>query len=138
MPYRISQDTYTNTHSKLNVVSQSIFREIQKKSIEAIFKVYSEPGATPDQNGILDIAVSFDGAWQRRGHSSHNGVGTVIDLLTGLPVDYEVLCNFCYKCQAAAGKADKNWEEKHKKNCPKNYDGSSNSMEAEFAVRLWP
>ena len=60
MPYRISQDTYTNTHSKLNVASQSTFREIQKKSIEAIFKAYSETGATPDQNGILDIAVSLE------------------------------------------------------------------------------
>ncbi len=55
----------------------------------------------PDKDGILDIAVSYDGTWQRRGvggHSLYNGAGPVIDLLTGLPLDYEVLCNFCHQC----------------------------------------
>ena len=60
----------------------------------AIFNAYSALGVQPDDQGILDIAVSYDGAWQRHGFSSHNGVGLVIDLLTGLPLDFEVLSNF--------------------------------------------
>ena len=137
MPYHLSQDGYTSLHEKLNVGSIATFQEIQKKSIGAIFSAYGETGVFPDDEGVLDVAVSFDGAWQRRGHSSHNGIGSVIDLLTGLPIDYEVLSNFCFKCQANGDVENRVWKEKHQLNCPKNYDGSSNAMEVECALRLW-
>ena len=45
----------------------------------------------PDDNGVLDVAISFNGSWQKRGHSSHNGIDSVIDLLTGLPIAFHVL-----------------------------------------------
>ena len=93
---------------------------------------------TRDKDGILDIAVSFNGAGQRRGHSSHNGMASVIDLLTGLPIDHEVICNFCHKCKIAAHKPhDPVWRQKHNLNCPKKFEGTSNAMEAESALRMW-
>ena len=93
-------------------------------------------GITPGDDGVLDIAVSFDRAWHRRGHSSHVGLAVVIDVLTGLPIDYEVLCNFCVKCKNATDdKVELN--KKHAPDCQKNYDGSANSMEVECALRLW-
>ena len=137
MPYHLSQNGYASIHERLNSASKSSFKDIQKKSIEAIFSAYAETGVLPDANGVLDVAVSFDGAWQRRGHSSHNGVASVIDLITGLPIDYEVLCNFCFKCQANEENEDCAWKEKHRLSCPKNFDGSSNAMEVECALRLW-
>ena len=81
-----------------------------------------------------------DGSWQKRGHSSHNGIGILIDLITGLPIDYEVLSNFCLKCQLAPPQEDEKyeeWKKKHAPNCLKNYDGSANSMEMECAKRIW-
>ena len=137
MPYHLSQDGYTTIHERLNSASKSCFKDIQQKSIEAVFSAYAETGVYPDANGVLDVAVSFDGAWQRRGHSSHNGFASVIDLITGLPIDYEVLCNFCFKSQANGGNEDCAWKEKHSLSCPKNFDGSSNAMEVECALRLW-
>ena len=70
--------------------------KIKKQSLVAITNAYKEIGVTANGDGVLDIAVSFDGAWQKKGrkYSSHNGLATAIDLLTGLPVDYEVLSNF--------------------------------------------
>ena len=62
-------------------------------------------------NGVRDVAVSFDGAWQQCGHSYHNGFASVIDLSTGLTIDYEVLCTFCIKCQASGGNGDCAWRE---------------------------
>ena len=47
---------------------------------------------------MLDIAVSYDESWHHRGHSFHNGLGVDIDLLTGLPIDFQVLSNFCHHC----------------------------------------
>ena len=37
-----------------------------------------------------DIGVSFDGTWQRPGHSSLNGVGAAIPITTGKVLDCEV------------------------------------------------
>ena len=60
---------------------------MRDKACEAIHKSYADIGVQPDENGILDIGVSYECTWQKRGHSSHNGIGSVIDLLTGLPID---------------------------------------------------
>eukprot|EP00795_Rhopilema_esculentum_P010108 gene10108-18768_t len=51
-------------------------------------------GVKPDMHGVLNIGVSFDGTWKNRGHSSHNGAGAVIDLLTGLPIGSETLTKY--------------------------------------------
>lgn len=33
-----------------------------------------------------------------RGHKSHIGIGFVIDVYTGIAIDFQVLCNFCVIC----------------------------------------
>ncbi len=142
MPYDISHNMYSKNQNKIADASATTFSEIVGKSKEAIFEAYSAVGVVPDDDGILNIGVSFDGSWQRRGHSSHNGVACVIDLLTGLPIDYEVLSNFCLKCQLASENPPapgdyEEWKQNHSPNCPKNFNGSANAMEVEAALRLW-
>ena len=91
-----------------------------KQSRVAIAAAYEDIGVYPDDQGILNIGVSYDGSWQKRVYSSHNGMGSVIDFLTGLPIDYEVLSNFCQKCKIFSEKPDDlEWKEKHRNNCPK-------------------
>ncbi|GFT27731.1 uncharacterized protein TNCV_3570961 [Trichonephila clavipes] len=53
------------------------------------------------ETGVLDITVSFDGSWQKRGYKLLYGIGVVIDLLTGLVIDYEILSKYCTECTAA-------------------------------------
>lgn len=141
MPNHLSQNAYTNNHSKLQTASNETFNVIINETRQAIKEAYDQIGVVPDENDILDIAVSYDGSWQRRGYSSHNGMAAVIDLMTGLPIDFEVLSNFCLKCKIASEKPPSEdltqWKAKHAPNCPRNFDGSSNAMEVECAVRLW-
>ena len=143
LPNNPSKDAYATAKDKLFIGSGKAFEEVATKSVEVIKDKYKKIGTLPDCNGIVDIAVSYDGSWQRRGgggHSSHNGVGAVIDVLTGLPIDYEVLCNFCHQCLKAPSADDPNyaeWQENHSLKCSKNYDGTANSMEQECAKRLW-
>ena len=139
MTHCLSQDAYRGMNSKLNEAGKDTFQSISVTTHKKIVEEYSKIGIFPDDDGILDIDVSFDGSWQKRGHSSHNGVASVIDVLTGLVVDYEILSNYCAKCKIAEanGFATNEWKEKHAPNCLKNYDGSANSMEAECAKRLW-
>ena len=42
----------------------------------------------------VPITVSFDGTWQKRGHTSMYGVAVVIGIVTGLVVDYVVLSTY--------------------------------------------
>ena len=140
MPSCVSSPAYQAIKSKLNTASKEAFEELSRTAQEAITAAYKEIGVVPDSDGVLDIGVSYDGSWHKRGHSSHTGIGVVIDLLTGLPIDYEVLSNFCLKCQLAPPKSDESykcWEENHAKKCLKNYEGSANSMEMECAQRIW-
>ena len=136
--HSLSKNGYQKAQKKLEGASKLAFKELSEESVQAIFRSYAEDGVQPDQDGILDIAVSFDGSWQKRGHSSHNGIAAVIELNTGLPIDYEVLSNFCIKCKIAEnGEPSDEWKAKHAKNCPKNFHGTSNAMEVECARRLW-
>ena len=72
-----------------------------------------------------DTMVSIDGTWRRRGHSSRNGVVTVINAATGKVLDSEILRNYCRICELTPGKEH---------NCMINHSGSAGAMEA---VRLF-
>ena len=98
MPFIPSKDTYTSMHNRIEKAATATFKSISQQSRDIIAKEYEKIGVHEDDQGILDIAVSYDGTWQKRGHTSHNGAAAVIDLLTGLPIDYEVLSNYCSKC----------------------------------------
>ena len=82
--------------------------------------------------------VSYDGTWQKRGHSSHNGIA--IDILTGYVVDFEVLANLCIYYEKQKQKEEemplsclKRASERHEGKCQRNDDGSSNAMEVKAA-----
>lgn len=53
---------------------------------------------TKEMVGDSDVAVMFDGTWQKRVHKSHNGVGATVSVDTGLCLDFEVLPNLCLAC----------------------------------------
>ena len=92
---------------------------------------------------IIDITVSYDGTWQKRGHTSLFGIGILVDILTGLAIDYEILSKYCHKCITAkrdlgASSADFSiWYEGHKPECSENFTGTSNAMEMKAAEILW-
>ncbi|GBO35397.1 hypothetical protein AVEN_112269-1 [Araneus ventricosus] len=44
------------------------------------------------------ITVSYDGTCQKRGHTSLYGISIVVDILTGLVIDYEILSKYCPEC----------------------------------------
>ena len=46
----------------------------------------------------VDITVSYDGSWHKRGYTSMYKVAVVNDVYTGLVVDYVVLSKFCLAC----------------------------------------
>jgi len=138
MPFIPSQDTYAKAQNKIEEASIKTFKSISRSTREIICNAYAEVGVCEDIGGVLDIAVSYDGSWQKRGYTSHNCVASVIDLVTGLPIDFEVLSNYCSKCSILGSKENNdNSAQKHAASCSKNFDGSSGAMEIEAALRIW-
>ena len=117
-------------------------------SAEAVREAYAD--TDPDlreainrgENPIIDISVSFDGTWQKRGFTSLYGVGICIDVLTGYVVDYAVLSKYCHACKLQEAKNLPEaelvaWREEHAADCCRNHHQSSKSMEQEAAKIMW-
>ena len=114
-------------------------KHLQEAAAE-IRKAYADLHIEADADGVLDLLVSMDGSWQKRGWSSHNGIAVVVELHTGLIIDYEVLSNYCVGCdRGPKPDADnyEDWQRSHEADCQKNVDTSSSAMEPEAAVRMW-
>ncbi|CAN7978839.1 unnamed protein product, partial [Ixodes persulcatus] len=93
-------------------------------AVEAVRKVYKEMDGTFTKN----VTVVYDGTWMTRGHTSHIGVGTVIEFYTGLVLDSVVLSNLCLACTLG---------QKEEHACQKNTDVKSGRMEVETALMLF-
>jgi putative NIF3 family GTP cyclohydrolase 1 type 2 len=109
-------------------------------AVQAVQEAHRQ--VNPNFNG--NIAVSFDGTWHTRGHSSKTGVACVIDLLTGVCIDWHVMSKFCQKCEKEGAKmkavgqmAYNQWWNDHQEDCSKNFEGSSGMMEVDGALELW-
>ena len=95
----------------------------------------------PDQ--AVSCAVTVDGTWQKRGHTSKIGVVFVLSVVTGEILDYQVKSLVCHMCSKALCKVKDNekdllkWREKHNENCQINHKGSSDSMESAAAIELF-
>ncbi|ROT64283.1 hypothetical protein C7M84_017791 [Penaeus vannamei] len=93
-----------------------------------------------DTDGISDIIVSFDSAWETRGHQSHIGLAFTVEAKTGAILDKQVLCNLCSVCerkrQSLPANDYANWLLSHT-HCSKNFNGPAGRMEAEAAQRMF-
>ena len=101
------------------------------------------PNSIEDENGteVAKVAVTVDGTWQKRGHSSKIGVVFVISVATGEILDYEVKSLVCYECRAREhmdrdSEEYKAWKASHT-NCHINHSTSSEDMEASAAVEMF-
>ncbi|GBM89998.1 hypothetical protein AVEN_43447-1 [Araneus ventricosus] len=109
-----------------------------KKIRSEVKKAYNE-----EKDGITNIAVTFDGTWLTRRHTSQIGIGCVIDMRTGYVIDYQVMSKYCKECELAKGELNKIsaeyeiWYDGHKDYCNVNHCGSSGSMEVQAAFKLW-
>lgn len=88
-------------------------------------------------DGDNNIAAAFDGTWQKRGHTSLNGVITVTSFDSGKVLDTECLTKFCTGCVNKVNIENPEKMARHKElGCKANYTGSSGGMEVEGAKAL--
>ncbi|KAJ4425814.1 hypothetical protein ANN_27440 [Periplaneta americana] len=111
--------------AKFNFCTSQLLKcpeEVAKKSVTNAI----EEAVALNENS-RDITAAFDGSWQKRGHTSLNGVITATSLDNGKVIDVECLTKFCHNC-----KSDQPGHV-----CMKNYDGFSGGMESDGVVNIF-
>ena len=69
---------------------------------ETVHRVYREVYGECD--GPRQLSVSYDGSWKTRGFHSLFGVGFVVEVLTGLVIDYVIRSKYCVECELVGKK----------------------------------
>ncbi|GFN95547.1 hypothetical protein PoB_002205300 [Plakobranchus ocellatus] len=139
--------TYADHFDNISKTTDCVKDNILKQSRQKVVDYYrrEEPGAF-DEDGVLNIGVSYDGTWAKRGHTSKIGAGAVIEIMTGLVIDFHVMSLYCQLCASVGERlrrqnpaAYAEWLQVHKTTgkCTKNYEGSSGGMEVAGALKMW-
>ncbi|GFS92134.1 uncharacterized protein TNCV_1112941 [Trichonephila clavipes] len=125
-------------NSAYSLASQTVLNYVHN-SVENAYRKLDQNGS----NTITDIAVSFDGTWLTRGHTSQIGIGCVVDTLTGYVIDYEIMSKYCPTCISAKNELGETtaeydvWYSGHKNSCQINHVGTSGAMEMKAAAKIW-
>ena len=134
MPQPMTENNYEKVINIMSTVVKSVAEETMQ---DACQEIKDKDNPENDNNTIVDTAVSVDGSWQKRGHSSNNGVVTAISMDNGKVLDTAPLTRYCKVCKLAENfrlsdpaKYDQ-WKAEH--TCPKNHSGSAGAMEVRGA-----
>lgn len=82
-----------------------------------------------DRTNSRDLCVAIDGSWQRRGHTSLNGIVSMTSVETGKVIDISVLSKYCLCPQKSINI--------HLDGCKANYIGTSGGMEVAGALEMF-
>ncbi|KAK3924126.1 Citrate synthase-lysine N-methyltransferase CSKMT, mitochondrial, partial [Frankliniella fusca] len=137
----MDQSSYRDHLLKLVSENGALKKEILSPR-QAVRRFYEEENPNLVNEEIIEVVVSFDGSWHKRGRTSNHGFVAVIEVNTGLVIDYEILSKYCHLCCITAAEMDKDspefieWYERHYE-CNTNFSGASGNMEREGAVMMW-
>ncbi|XP_045585318.2 uncharacterized protein [Procambarus clarkii] len=95
----VSHNTYDKIQKKIRDAANERWVHLRESTRHNIFNHYKEQFNRHPSGGVLDIDVSFDGSWHTRGHHSQIGIAFVVEIFTGLVVDFNTFCKNCHKCQ---------------------------------------
>ena len=133
MPLGLTKSSYHKIVRELHMAYESVADESMKAAGKEVQNRLSE-GAI-----VKNCQVSLDGTWQKRGHSSLNGVVTAISCMTGKCLDASVMSKVCKSCQhwseRKAHPAYQNWLANH--SCQINHAKSSGAMEGVGAIQIF-
>ena len=138
--------TFQNHAEELYNLTPDLRRLVFQRAVEIVRHEHLKLDFIEQDHGdILNIAVSYDGSWLTRGHTSLIGVGSVIDVLTGLVLDTHVMSTFCHVCGSKQRwkeedpRAHRIWEMEHigSGKCSSNFYGTSGMMEVHAGKILW-
>ena len=137
LPSPLAKLSFQSHVSALHVAAMAVAKESMHRAAQ---EVHTAVDPQADEDTLIDVCVSGDGTWHRRGFSSLNGVAIVIAHDTGKVLDYEVMSKYCYSCQywekqPTNSDAFQVWKATHK--CDANFEGSAPAMESSGMVEMF-
>ena len=129
------------TSKNFNANMQSILDSYEGLANDSM-KSASDELIPPGENSA-DVAVGFDGSWQKRGYASNNGVVAAVSVDSGKCVDFQVETKTCKKCTVWEQKKHshpKQYEEFHVDHdpvCKITHTGSAGSMESVAILKVY-
>lgn len=116
-------------------------QDAAKRLFEKVKSEQPENIVFENDNEIAEVAVTVDGTWQKRGHSSKIGVVFILSVLTGEILDYKIKSLVYFECRAREhmdknSDAYKKWKATHSA-CQVNHSSNSEDMEACAAVDMF-
>ena len=137
LPAPVSQKQYREHAIVINDQCIAEAQDSMRRARQEVRKCYD--AALGD---VIDVTVSSDGTWQRRGFSSLFGITFIIEHETKKVLDYEVMSKFCAACKRwencdQEGDEFKKWREEHKGVCEANFTGSAGAMEPRGISRMF-
>lgn len=134
-------------------VRKSMFDRVVKQIKDAAIRVgeasmrravEAEKALTAAKEGLeeaVNLTVSGDGTWRKRGHNSKQGVITLIGNFSGQVVSLVVKNLFCMACKYMEQFIGTDeylvWLDNHEEDCTQNHDGSSGKMEQDGLLEMF-
>lgn len=113
--------------TKFNQHEQFLSKHVETVCEQSMSRSVSE--AIVENGNSKDLCVAVDGSWQKRGHTSLNGVVTITSGDTGKVLDIHSMSKYC--------DCPKRTNNEHLELCKANYIGSSGGMEAAGATVMF-
>ena len=131
----LSEKTFKKREREAGNAVESVAKRTCRRYAQDEKELTKQDNGKAVESEEVDIAVSYDMSWRKRGKSfdSSSGMGSVIGLNTKKVISYGVRNQDCRTC--------KNSESCQKSpkahDCRRNHTGSSKSMESSVAVQLF-
>jgi hypothetical protein len=98
----LSGDVYTSHLEAIEVATTAVAQDLMSEAATELHNMAkatdddTPPDSGPGEEAVppVDVAVSCDGTWQRRGHQSLYGVQAAISADTKKVLDYEIQSKF--------------------------------------------
>ena len=87
LPPPVHEGAYREINRTFNASVKKISEQIMSEAV-------SELRGKDNPDAVLDIGVSVDGTWQKRGFTSINGAVVAVSLNSGKVVDVDVMSRF--------------------------------------------
>ena len=130
MPKLITQNNYNKI---VTTIVYSVKDVAEETFQDAATEIRIKKSAASDQ--VLDMGVSNNGSWQRRGYSSMNGFVATISLDVGKILDIEPMIRLCKCCNNPDPIQFAQWKASH--TCHRNQNGSVPAMEITGSKRIF-
>ena len=142
MPPPLVKSTFSSHLKTLRNAIDTVTEDDMSRAARELRKHVLEENRETDEGQPIDVTVSYDGMWSKRGFTANHGVGIIISMDTGEVLDRYTLSKVCGSCLNRSNwdkESDeyKTWYDSHKDICAMNYNGSSPSMETHAARVMW-